>query len=336
VDSDRLAHTRLARVGGEPPRRRTVPPHRGPTTWRSGSTTAAYSPPPPPSSAPWPRVRGIGTKQGTCCGRRWTRASRSTAFATSPHVCPGTPCWPSKKATPSRRRPWPEPKRAWPAGPVCDHGRLSGGMERQWLPTSAPSWALPSTNCLPAEAISTSAKRSPSRAVPRQQREAQVWRTWHNATAGDDIGRAMGDKTWSGLWCERRQTPQQPGLPRTRPASARAAYVRLGWRRTRRGRSGYRRPVAVVARAHLARCWTYRTCLAPLHEPPTAPTLRGALAWGTRRPLEVRQRQARHLSCAPAALRPFSPSVRPGYGSRQDRLRGRSARTPHHEARAGL
>jgi len=64
-------------------------------------------------------------------------------------------------------------------------------------------------------------------------------------------------------------------------------------------------------------------------------TLRGAFAWGTRRPLEVRQRQARHLSCAPAALWPFSPSVRPGYGSRQDRLRGRSARTPHHEARAG-
>jgi hypothetical protein len=64
-------------------------------------------------------------------------------------------------------------------------------------------------------------------------------------------------------------------------------------------------------------------------------TLRGAFAWGTRRPLEVRRRQARHLSCAPAALRPFSPSVRRGYGSRQDRLRGRSARTPHHEARAG-
>lgn len=64
-------------------------------------------------------------------------------------------------------------------------------------------------------------------------------------------------------------------------------------------------------------------------------TLRGAFAWGTRRPLDVRRRQARHLSCAPAALRPFSPSVRRGYGSRQDRLRGRSARTPHHEARAG-
>ncbi len=37
----------------------------------------------------------------------------------------------------------------------------------------------------------------------------------------------------------------------------------------------------------------------------------------------------------PAALRPFSPAVRRGYGSRQDRLRGRSARTPDHEARAG-
>lgn len=64
-------------------------------------------------------------------------------------------------------------------------------------------------------------------------------------------------------------------------------------------------------------------------------TLRGACAWGTRRPLEVGRRQARHLSCAPAALRPFSPAVRRGYGSRQDRLRGRSARTPRHEARAG-
>jgi hypothetical protein len=32
-------------------------------------------------------------------------------------------------------------------------------------------------------------------------------------------------------------------------------------------------------------------------------TLRGAFAWGTRRPLDVRQRQARHLSCAPASLR---------------------------------
>ncbi|MFE2416329.1 phosphotransferase family protein [Streptomyces hokutonensis] len=49
----------------------------------------------------------------------------------------------------------------------------------------------------------------------------------------------------------------------------------------------------------------------------------------------LRGRQARHLSCAPAALPPFSPAVRRGYGSRQDRLRGRSARTPHHEARAG-
>jgi hypothetical protein len=64
-------------------------------------------------------------------------------------------------------------------------------------------------------------------------------------------------------------------------------------------------------------------------------TLRGAFAWGTRRPLEVRRRQARHLSCAPAALWPFSPAVRRGYGSRQDRLRGRSARTPDHEAREG-
>lgn len=77
------------------------------------------------------------------------------------------------------------------------------------------------------------------------------------------------------------------------------------------------------------------TCLAPLHEPPTALDAQGRIAWGTRRPLEVRRRQARHLSCAPAALRPFSPAVRRGYGSRQDRLRRRSARTPHHEARAG-
>jgi site-specific DNA recombinase len=32
---------------------------------------------------------------------------------------------------------------------------------------------------------------------------------------------------------------------------------------------------------------------------------------------------------------PFSHAVRRGYGSRQDRLRGRSARTPHHVAPAG-
>ncbi|MFJ4675956.1 phosphotransferase [Kitasatospora sp. NPDC088783] len=49
----------------------------------------------------------------------------------------------------------------------------------------------------------------------------------------------------------------------------------------------------------------------------------------------LRGRQARHLSCAPAAWWTFSPAVRRGYGSRQDRLRGRSARTPYHEARAG-
>ncbi|MEH0421655.1 hypothetical protein QA861_30530 [Streptomyces sp. B21-083] len=45
--------------------------------------------------------------------------------------------------------------------------------------------------------------------------------------------------------------------------------------------------------------------------------------------------QARHLSCAPAALWPFSPAVPRGFGSRQDQLRGTSARTPDHEAPAG-
>lgn len=98
-------------------------------------------------------------------------------------------------------------------------------------------------------------------------------------------------------------------------------------------RPGHRRRAAAAAgRGGTRRC---RRCPVHLLNNNKRLAAQARCPWGTRRPLEVGRRQARHLSCAPAALRPFSPAVRRGYGSRQDRLRGRSARTPRHEARAG-